>query len=84
MCEAALCSELSIETAAETFALADVYNCDKLKVHSIDFINTHSESVMETAGWKVIAEQQPHLIKQSFGTCPPPQSGHGESPMEET
>lgn len=84
MCEGALYSELSVETAAETFAIADVYNCDQLKAHAIDFINTHSVSVMETAGWKVIAEHEPHRIEHTFGAFALQQSAHTDSPMEET
>lgn len=41
MCEEALCSNLSIETAAEVLILADMHSANQLKAHAIDFINTY-------------------------------------------
>lgn len=40
MCEEALCSNLSIENAAEILILADLHSADQLKAQAIDFINT--------------------------------------------
>ncbi|KAH9383171.1 hypothetical protein HPB48_023997 [Haemaphysalis longicornis] len=84
MCECALYSGLTAETAAETFAIADAYNCYQLKAHATDFINKNFASVMETAGWKSIAQQQPHVIEHTFGALASRQSGNDDSPMEET
>ena len=39
MCEEALCSELSVENAAETLILADMHNAQQLKDITIDYIN---------------------------------------------
>ncbi|CAN7984186.1 unnamed protein product, partial [Ixodes hexagonus] len=66
MCEEALCSNLSVETAAEVLILADMHSADQLKAHAIDFINTHATDVMETAGWKTMIHRQPHLIAEAF------------------
>ncbi|XP_064472257.1 speckle-type POZ protein-like isoform X2 [Ornithodoros turicata] len=66
MCEEALCSNLSVETAAEVLILADMHSADQLKAHAIDFINTHATDVMETAGWKTMVHRQPHLIAEAF------------------
>lgn len=40
MCEEALCTNLSIDNAAETLILADLHSADQLKAQAIDFINT--------------------------------------------
>lgn len=40
MCEEALCTNLSIENAADILILADLHSADQLKAQSIDFINT--------------------------------------------
>ena len=39
LCEEALCSELSVENAAETLILADMHNAQQLKDITIDYIN---------------------------------------------
>ena len=40
MCEEALCSNLSVETAADVLILADMHSANQLKAHAIDYINT--------------------------------------------
>ncbi|XP_076366562.1 protein roadkill-like isoform X2 [Tachypleus tridentatus] len=66
MCEEALSTSLSVETAADVLILADMHSADQLKAHSIDFINTHATDVMETAGFKSMVHRQPHLIAEAF------------------
>ncbi|XP_074601020.1 BTB/POZ and MATH domain-containing protein rdx [Brevipalpus obovatus] len=66
MCEEALCSNLSVETAAEVLILADMHNASQLKAHAIDFINTHATDVMETQGWKAMITGRPQLIAEAF------------------
>lgn len=66
MCEEALCTNLSIDTAADTLILADMHSATQLKAHAIDFINTHATDVMETPGWKNMITAQPHLIAEAF------------------
>ncbi|CAJ0951698.1 unnamed protein product [Ranitomeya imitator] len=39
MCEEALCSNLSVENAAEILILADLHSADQLKTQAVDFIN---------------------------------------------
>lgn len=41
MCEEALCTNLSIDNAAEILILADLHSADQLKAQAIDFINTY-------------------------------------------
>lgn len=40
MCEEALCTNLSIENAADVLILADLHSADQLKAQAIEFINT--------------------------------------------
>ncbi|KAH9363686.1 hypothetical protein HPB48_022222 [Haemaphysalis longicornis] len=66
MCEERLCFDLSIDTAAERLAFADMHNADQLKTRAIDFITGHILPVMETEGWKRVSQKQPHLIVEVF------------------
>uniref|UniRef100_A0A0A9WJ35 Protein roadkill n=1 Tax=Lygus hesperus TaxID=30085 RepID=A0A0A9WJ35_LYGHE len=66
MCEEALCTNLSVDNAADTLILADLHSADQLKAQAIDFINTHATDVMETAGWKTMILSHPHLIAEAF------------------
>ncbi|CAG2183720.1 unnamed protein product, partial [Oppiella nova] len=66
MCEESLCSNLSVETAAEVLILADMHSANQLKAHAIEYINTHATDIMETQGWKTMINRQPHLIAEAF------------------
>jgi speckle-type POZ protein len=66
MCEEALCTNLSIDNAAEILILADLHSADQLKAQAIDFINTHATDVMDTPGWKSMIQTHPHLIAEAF------------------
>ncbi|XP_026676638.1 speckle-type POZ protein A isoform X1 [Diaphorina citri] len=66
MCEEALCTNLSIENAAEILILADLHSADQLKTQAIEFINTHATEVMDTVGWKQMILSHPHLIAEAF------------------
>lgn len=66
MCEESLCSNLSVESAAEVLILADMHSANQLKAHAIEYINTHATDVMETIGWKEMIRSQPHLIAEAF------------------
>ncbi|CAH2008635.1 unnamed protein product [Acanthoscelides obtectus] len=66
MCEEALCTNLSIENAAEILILADLHSADQLKAQAIDFINTHATDVTDTPGWKSMIMTHPHLIAEAF------------------
>ncbi|XP_044762351.1 speckle-type POZ protein B isoform X2 [Coccinella septempunctata] len=66
MCEEALCTNLSVDNAAEILILADLHSADQLKAQAIDFINTHATDVMDTPGWKSMIQTHPHLIAEAF------------------
>jgi speckle-type POZ protein len=66
MCEESLCSNLSVDTAADVLILADMHSANQLKAHAIEYINTHATDIMETQGWKTMINRQPHLIAEAF------------------
>ncbi|XP_065219097.1 speckle-type POZ protein B isoform X4 [Planococcus citri] len=66
MCEEALCTNLSIENAADILILADLHSAEQLKAQAIDYINTHATDVMDTAAWKSMITTHPHLIGEAF------------------
>ncbi|ROT64691.1 hypothetical protein C7M84_017365 [Penaeus vannamei] len=59
MCEEALCTNLSIENAADVLILADLHSADQLKAQAIEFINTHATDVMETQASLSLARPSP-------------------------
>ncbi|XP_055840544.1 protein roadkill-like [Episyrphus balteatus] len=66
LCEEALFSGLSIETAAETLVLADFYAAEQLKRNTIEFINSHAKEVIETNEWKNMVLSHPNLVAEAF------------------
>ncbi|EPQ08953.1 Speckle-type POZ protein [Myotis brandtii] len=66
MCEDALCSNLSVENAAEILILADLHSADQLKTQAVDFINYHASDVLETSGWKAMVVSHPHLVAEAY------------------
>ncbi|KAG8184549.1 hypothetical protein JTE90_012638 [Oedothorax gibbosus] len=66
LCEEELCQNLSVESAAESLVLADLHNAEQLKTYTIDFINSHAQEIMETAGWKTMVTMRPTLIAEVF------------------
>uniref|UniRef100_A0A8C9N686 Speckle type BTB/POZ protein n=1 Tax=Serinus canaria TaxID=9135 RepID=A0A8C9N686_SERCA len=53
MCEDALCSNLSVENAAEILILADLHSADQLKTQA-------------TSGWKSMVVSHPHLVAEAY------------------
>ncbi|KAL3184813.1 hypothetical protein MRX96_030710 [Rhipicephalus microplus] len=66
MCEDALCSKLSVETAAELLILEDMHSANQLKAHALNFITTHATVVMKTASWMSAMHCHPHVIADAF------------------
>ncbi|CAO1949078.1 unnamed protein product [Urochloa humidicola] len=62
MCQSILCENLSVQTVATTFALADQHQCDLLKDACLEFItcSTAMDAVKRTHGYKNLKR-----------TCPP-------------
>ncbi|XP_036284546.1 speckle-type POZ protein-like [Pipistrellus kuhlii] len=71
MCEEALSSQLSVESAAEMLTLADLYSADQLKTQAVHFINFHAENVVETSGWQALVASHPHLVAEVNPSGPP-------------
>ncbi|CAJ0943324.1 unnamed protein product, partial [Mesorhabditis belari] len=66
MCEQALCLALTAENACMTLVLADLYNADQLRQHSINFINVHANEVMQSDGWQDLVHQHSQLLAEVF------------------
>lgn len=64
MCEEALAASLSVETAAETLALADLYRAKLLQAKTVAFVKDHSSSVSKTENWQSVKENYPHLVEE--------------------
>ncbi|KAM6164716.1 LOW QUALITY PROTEIN: speckle-type POZ protein-like [Rhynchocyon petersi] len=68
MCEDALCSNLSVENAADILILADLHSAHQLKSQAVDFINYHASDVLETSGWQSMVVSHPHLKDETYGS----------------
>ena len=66
VCQLELCKSLSVANAPKMLALADLYNADQLKSHTIDFITAHAIDVMETEAFRTMFNTHPHLISAAF------------------
>ncbi|XP_037727248.1 protein roadkill-like [Drosophila subpulchrella] len=65
MCEKELCANLSVEKAADTLILADLYSAD-LKAQTLEFICSHASDVVETSGWRNMIDSHLHLVAEAF------------------
>ncbi|KAG9508484.1 Protein roadkill, partial [Fragariocoptes setiger] len=64
LCEEALSTNLSVETAADVLIIADMYNATQLKSQTIEFIMNHASDVIKTDGWNTIKDT--HLCADMF------------------
>lgn len=64
MCAESLSSRISTDVAAEMLALGDRHTALLLKTEAMRFILAHAREVMQTEGWKVWVEGQPHLVAE--------------------
>lgn len=65
-CEESLSNNLDIENAIDILILADLHSATQLKTSAIEFINTHTNDIMETAAWKNMISQNPNLVAEIF------------------
>ncbi|XP_036032375.1 speckle-type POZ protein-like [Onychomys torridus] len=74
MCEDALFRDLSVENAAHTLFLADLYRSGQLKTQTMDFITANASEVSETSDWKIMVGLYPYLVFEAYGSmsaqCP--------------
>ncbi|XP_051055224.1 speckle-type POZ protein-like [Phodopus roborovskii] len=66
MCEDVLCRDLSVENAAHTLFLADLYSAGQLKTQTLDFITAHASEVSETSSWKTMVRSYPYFVAEAF------------------
>ncbi|KAI4317727.1 hypothetical protein L6164_025574 [Bauhinia variegata] len=66
LCEAKLCEDVTINTAATTLALAEQHHCFQLKAACIKFIASpeNLKAVMETDGFEHLKESCPSVITE--------------------
>ncbi|XP_055842805.1 protein roadkill-like [Episyrphus balteatus] len=64
--EEALFYALSIETVAETLALAVMHSAEKLKEKTIEFFKNHSKDIVKTNEWKNLAKTNPIVLAEAF------------------
>ncbi|XP_064458386.1 speckle-type POZ protein B-like [Ornithodoros turicata] len=66
MCEEELCSNLSVETVADTLRVADKFNADYLKNVALCYLNAHAVDVQETHGFKALVREEPRLVQDLY------------------
>ncbi|XP_077268860.1 speckle-type POZ protein B-like [Temnothorax americanus] len=66
MCEKILCTRLTVENVAEILILADFYRADYLKAEALDIIKSHLTDVLNTEGYKSLANSHPHLMLETL------------------
>ncbi|CAF0916562.1 unnamed protein product [Adineta steineri] len=65
-CEEALCLTIDRDNVADTLILADLHSATQLRQQAIDFINTHSQDVLETPGFQMMIGTHPHLLADAY------------------
>ncbi|XP_035210580.1 speckle-type POZ protein B-like isoform X2 [Stegodyphus dumicola] len=66
MCEEELYKNITVDSVANLLVLADFHNAGQLKSHAIDFIIMHAVKVIETPGWKIMAQARPQLVAEAY------------------
>ncbi|KAF8655412.1 hypothetical protein HU200_061154 [Digitaria exilis] len=66
MCESVLAQRLDVKSVAATLALADQYNCSKLRESCIDFINSlnSTEDLQASEGYAHLKRASPDIIME--------------------
>lgn len=82
LCEEALCTNLSIDNVCDVLALADLHSAEQLKIHAIDFVNSHATDVMDTVGWRDLVQSHPPLVAEAFRALASQQSVPPDRPKK--
>ncbi|XP_065206322.1 speckle-type POZ protein B-like [Planococcus citri] len=64
MCEIELIENLSIENAANTLVLADLYRADELKSEAMNFVVSKSAKIMNTEAWDCLVAPRLQLVNE--------------------
>ncbi|KAH9371749.1 hypothetical protein HPB48_021034 [Haemaphysalis longicornis] len=64
MCESVLCAKLSVKTAPEMLALADMHNAGQLRAKAVRCIKENATRVLESDDWMAMARTKPHLVAE--------------------
>lgn len=65
-CEETLCTTIDCDNVADTLILADLHSATQLRQQAIDFINTHTQDVIETGGFQSMIRTHPHLLADAY------------------
>jgi len=65
-CEETLCTTIDKDNVADTLILADLHSATQLRQQAIDFINTHTQDVLETTGFQTMIRTHPHLLADAY------------------
>ncbi|CAD5214576.1 unnamed protein product [Bursaphelenchus okinawaensis] len=66
MCEWSLCNAISTSNVCQVMVHADLHCAEQLKARCIAFINQNSLSIVDTEGWKVLAQDYGQLLAQVY------------------
>lgn len=65
-CEETLCTTIDRDNVAETLILADLHSAIQLRQQTIDFINAHSQDVLDTVGFQSMTRTHPNLLADVY------------------
>ncbi|TGZ51688.1 Protein roadkill [Temnothorax longispinosus] len=66
MCEKTLSTRITVEYAAEILKFTDLFRADDLKAEALNFIKSHLTDVLNTEGYKSLANSHPHLMLETL------------------
>lgn len=75
MCESVLCAKLSVKTAPEMLALADMHNAGQLRAKAVRCIRENATRVLESDDWMAVARTKPHLVAEVMRALEAEKSG---------
>uniref|UniRef100_A0A1I7ZED2 BTB domain-containing protein n=1 Tax=Steinernema glaseri TaxID=37863 RepID=A0A1I7ZED2_9BILA len=61
-CEATMIRELTCDNVCQQFVMGHMYNADKLKQRSADFMKLHLTAITKTSGWDELINKHPSLV----------------------
>jgi len=66
MCEVSMRQTLDSDTAAELYALSDMYHAKQLRIAAVDHVINHTTEVLDTEGWALLCRSRPALIFEAY------------------
>ncbi|CAG9767497.1 unnamed protein product [Ceutorhynchus assimilis] len=66
LCEKEMFANITTENSTRVLVIADFYNCEQLKIQTLDFIISFAKFIIHTEGWRSLEETYPHLIVETY------------------